>query len=66
MIDHDDRTVHMTIRAEATDGRREEHSLTMRQWYRDELEPLLRRAGFAEVEVIQGVDEDTLVYVARA
>lgn len=65
-IDHDDRTVHMTIRAEATDGRREEHSLTMRQWYRDELEPLLRRAGFAEVEVIQGVDEDTLVYVARA
>jgi len=64
-VDKKDRCVHMTIRAETADGRREEHSLTMRQWYRDELVPLLHGAGFATVDVGTGVDENTLVYVAR-
>jgi hypothetical protein len=36
----------------------------MRQWYRDELVPLLRNAGFATVDVLRGVPENTLVYVA--
>lgn len=36
----------------------------MRQWYRDELLPLFRGAGFATVDVRAGVDENTLVYVA--
>ena len=63
-VDQDDRCVHMTIRAETRDGRREEHTLTMRQWYRDELVPLLHDAGFAEVDVLAGINEDTLVYVA--
>lgn len=63
-VDTPDRCVRMTIRAEAPDGRREEHSLTMRQWYRDELVPLLRDAGFETVHVLAGVDENTLVYVA--
>jgi hypothetical protein len=55
----------MTLRAETADGRREEHALTMRQWYRDELVPLLHGAGFATVDVHTGVHENTLVYVAR-
>jgi SAM-dependent methyltransferase len=63
-VDTPDRCVRMTIRAEAPDGRREEHSLTMRQWYRDELVPLLRDAGFENVHVLAGVEENTLVYVA--
>jgi SAM-dependent methyltransferase len=63
-VDADDRCVHMTIRAETPDGRREEHALTMRQWYRDELLPLFRDAGFATVEVHAGIDECTQVYVA--
>jgi SAM-dependent methyltransferase len=63
-VDEDDRCVHLTIRAETLDGRREEHALTMRQWYRDELEPLLRGAGFASIDVVPGIDEHTLVYVA--
>jgi SAM-dependent methyltransferase len=63
-VDEDDRCVHMTIRAEAHDGRREEHALTMRQWYRDDLVPLLHDAGFAAVDVLPGIDENTLVYVA--
>jgi hypothetical protein len=41
-VDEDDRCVRMTIRAESPEGRREEHALTMRQWYRDELVPLFR------------------------
>jgi SAM-dependent methyltransferase len=64
-VDEDDRSVQMTIRATAPDGRSEEHTLTMRQWYRDELAPLLRSSGFADVEVLSGVDENTLVYVCN-
>jgi hypothetical protein len=63
-VDDGDRCVHMTMRAETRDGRREEHVLTIRQWYRDELVPLLRDAGFASVDVLSGVDENTLVYLA--
>jgi hypothetical protein len=63
-VDEDDRCVHMTIRAETLDGRREEHALTMRQWYREELVPLLHTAGFTTVDVHSRVDEHTLVYVA--
>lgn len=63
-VDHDDRCVHMTIRAQALDGRQEEHVLTMRKWYRDELVPLLHEAGFATVDVLPSTDKNTFVYVA--
>jgi len=63
-VDEEDRCVYMTIRAETPDGRREEHALTMRQWYRDELVPLLHAAGFGTVDVLAGIDENTYVYVA--
>jgi SAM-dependent methyltransferase len=63
-VDEDDRCVYMTIRAEAADGRCEEHALTMRFWYRDELVPLLERSGFTVHEVQPGVDENLVVYVA--
>lgn len=63
-VDEDDRCVHMMIRAEARDGRCEEHALSMRLWYRDELVPLLRAAGFGTVHVVPEIDEHTLAYVA--
>jgi len=63
-VDDDDRCVHMTLRAETADGRREEHSLTMRVWTQDELVPLLERNGFEHVERRPGVDERIVVYVA--
>lgn len=62
-VDEDDRCVHMTIRAQSG-GRSEEHTLTMRCWYRDELLPLLERSGFARVDVLPGVDENVVAYVA--
>ena len=65
-VDADDRCVHMTLRAETADGHREEHALTMRNWYRDELVPLLEAAGFVDVDVSASpVVENTLVYVVR-
>jgi SAM-dependent methyltransferase len=65
-VDEADRCVYVTIAAATRGGRSEEYRLTMRKWYRDELEPLLHAAGFAEVEVFASpVVEDTLVYVAR-
>jgi hypothetical protein len=64
LVDENDRSVRMTIRAEARDGRREEHALTMRFWYRDELVPLLEATGFA-VQILSGIDEHTLVYIAN-
>jgi SAM-dependent methyltransferase len=65
-VDPDDRCVHARLRAETADGRREEYALTMRVWYRDELEPALYGAGFVSVEVFPSpVVENTLVYVAR-
>ena len=63
-IDEADRCMHMTIRAETKDGRREEHTLSMRRWTRDEIVAALHTAGFATVDVRPGVDEDVLVYVA--
>ena len=63
-VDDEDRCVHMTIRAETADGRREEHALTMRVWTQDDLLPLLGRNGFEHVEVMPGVDERIVVYVA--
>jgi SAM-dependent methyltransferase len=65
-VDDEDRCVHMTIRAETSDGRSEEHELTMRQWYREELLELFGRNGFASVDVRPGADADTLVYVAKS
>jgi SAM-dependent methyltransferase len=62
-VDDADRCVTLTMRA-AHDGRVEQHTLTMRQWYGDELVPLLERAGFTHVEVKPGVDENIVVYVA--
>ena len=44
---------------------REEHELTMRMWFRDELVLGLRHAGFRSVEVLPGVEEGILVYIAR-
>jgi SAM-dependent methyltransferase len=63
-VDDADRCVHMTLRAETPDGRSEEHGLTMRQWYREELVPLFHDAGFASLDVINGVNDNTLVYLA--
>jgi SAM-dependent methyltransferase len=63
-VEEDQRCVHMTIRAETRDGRSEEHSLTMRFWYRDELEPLLHAAGFIAVEMLAGTADNAIVYVA--
>jgi hypothetical protein len=63
-VDSDDRCVHMTIRAEAPDGRREEHVITMRMWYRAELVPLLHATGFAAIDILPGTDESTFVYIA--
>ena len=63
-VDEQDHCVHMTIRAETRDGRCEEHLLTMRIWYRDELVPLLEQVGFVSIDVLQGIDDDTMVYVA--
>jgi SAM-dependent methyltransferase len=62
-VDESDHCVHMTIRAEAHDGRREEHTLTMRFWYREELVPLLREVGFSDIRVLAGTEEHTRVYV---
>jgi SAM-dependent methyltransferase len=62
-VDEDDRCVHMTIRAQAG-NRVEEHKLTMRQWYRDELLALFERGGFPRVEVKPEVVENIAVYVA--
>jgi SAM-dependent methyltransferase len=65
-VDEVDQCVHMTIRAETPDGRLEEHALTMRHWYRTDLVPALRNAGFVAVDVLRGIDEKTMVYVAAA
>jgi SAM-dependent methyltransferase len=62
-VDEADRCVHLTIRAQAG-TRVEEHRLTMRCWYRDELVPLLERNGLHVRDVLDGVDENLVVYVA--
>jgi hypothetical protein len=62
-VDEADRCVHLTIRAQAG-TRVEVHRLTMRCWYRDELVPLLERNGLHVRDVLDGVDENLVVYVA--
>jgi SAM-dependent methyltransferase len=68
-VDPLDQSVRLQIRAEkVVDGAVvavEEHELTMRMWFRDELVMALRHAGFRSVSVEEGVDPRTLVYVAR-
>jgi SAM-dependent methyltransferase len=63
-VEEDGRLARLQMRAEASDGRTEEHVISLRQWYRDELVPLLHDAGFAHVDVKDGVDETIVVYVA--
>ena len=63
-VDEHDHCVHMTIRAETSDGRREEHTLTMRQWYRDELGAVAFATPVSQLcKSSQGVPDNTLVYV---
>jgi SAM-dependent methyltransferase len=64
-VDDDDRCVRMALRAETSDGRQEEHELTMRWWVREELLPALERVGFRSVEVRPGVEERIAVYICR-
>jgi SAM-dependent methyltransferase len=75
-VDPLDQCIHMEIRAEKRrDGAllaREEHALSMRMWFRDELVLMLRDAGFASVDVRAGytdrpptADDDVLVFAAR-
>jgi len=75
-VDPLDQCVHMAMRAETSrDGRvlaREEHELSMRMWFRDEIVLMLRSAGFASVDVQAGCterppapDDETLLFVAR-
>ena len=75
-LDPLDQTLHFELRAARyADGVRvaeETHALSMRMYFRDELLLLLERAGFSEIEVHGGyeqqeptADSDTLVYVAR-
>jgi SAM-dependent methyltransferase len=63
-VEQDDRCVHLTIRAESTNGRCEEHHLTMRQWYAGQIVALLERNGFTDVCIRPGVDEHFVVYLA--
>jgi SAM-dependent methyltransferase len=68
-VDPLDQSVRLEIRAEklvhgvVVAG--EQHELTMRMWFRDELVLALRHAGFRSVEVDEGADPSILVYVAR-
>jgi hypothetical protein len=75
-VDPLDQCIHMAMRAEASrDGRvvaSEEHELSMRMWFRDELLLALRHAGFASCTVRAGyedraptADDETLVFIAR-
>jgi hypothetical protein len=68
-LDPLDQSLRLEIRAEKSSNgavvAREEHELTMRMWFRDELVMAMRHAGFRSVDVAPGVDEDILVFVAR-
>jgi SAM-dependent methyltransferase len=67
-VDPLDQCVHVELRAQKLrDGTvvaREEHELSMRMWFRDELVMALRHAGFTHVDVRAGVDDDFLGFVA--
>jgi hypothetical protein len=64
-----DQSLRLEIRAEQSMNgvvvAREEHELTMRMWFRDELVMAMRHAGFRSVDVSPGVEERILVYVAK-
>jgi SAM-dependent methyltransferase len=68
-VDPLDQSLRLQIRAEKSSNgaviAREEHELTMRMWFRDELVMAMRHAGFRSVDVAPGAEEDFLVYVAR-
>jgi hypothetical protein len=75
-VDPLDQCIHMTIRAEKSRGGRvlaaEEHTLSMRMWFKDELVLMLHYAGFAAVDVLGAYtdrppspDDEVLVFVAR-
>lgn len=68
-VDPLDQSLRLQIRAEKSSKgavvAREEHELTMRMWFRDELVMAMRHAGFRSVDVSSGIDESILVYVAR-
>jgi SAM-dependent methyltransferase len=75
-LDPLDQTVALELRADKwVDGKHvaaEEHALTMRMYFRDELVLMLRNAGFEGVQVRGGYageeptgDHDVLVYIAR-
>jgi len=68
-VDPLDQCVHLEMRVEKlVDGevvKTEEHALTMRMWFRDEIVMALRHAGFESVEVLDGPEERILVYIAR-
>jgi SAM-dependent methyltransferase len=74
-VDPLDQCVHLEIRAEKSRHgsvlAAEEHALSMRMWFRDELVLMLRSAGFSGVDVRGGYtdrpprpDDDTLVFAA--
>ena len=76
-VDPLDQTAWLEIRAEKwIDGEQvatEEHEISMRMYFRDELLLMLGRAGFSDVEVQGGYageaptgDHEFLVYVARS
>ena len=76
VLDPLDQTVFLELRADKwVDGEHvafEEHALSMRMYFRDELVLMLRNAGFGDVLVRGGHadeeptgDHDTLVYIAR-
>ena len=56
-VDEQDRCVQMTIRAQTSDGRREEHELTMRQVVPRRARATTRAHGFAAVDIKAGADE---------
>jgi hypothetical protein len=68
-VDPLDQSLRLQIRAEKSSNgavvAREEHELTMRMWFRDELVMAMRHAGFRSVNVAPGLEEGILVYVAR-
>jgi SAM-dependent methyltransferase len=75
-VDPLDQCIHMAIRAEKIrEGHvlvAEEHELSMRMWFRDELVLMLRHAGFDAVDVLGAYtdrlpspDDDVLVFVAQ-
>jgi SAM-dependent methyltransferase len=68
-LDPLDQSLRLEIRAEKSSNgavvAREEHELTMRMWFRDELVMAMGHAGFRSVDVAPGVDEGILVYFAR-